>query len=70
MYNSVIIENLMNPKIQEFRKEAALTELLNQAYPDRKGLFERINQRIHEINVTKIYQKWVLNTNLLKGEKR
>lgn len=49
MYNSIIVENLMNPKIQAFRIESATIQLLNQAYPYRKGLLERINQRIQEI---------------------
>ncbi len=57
MYNSIIVENLMNPKVQSLHKEWTTIRLLNQANPPRAGMLRKTRRQIPKISKKKL--SWI-----------
>lgn len=61
MNHPIIIETLVNEKVQIFREEALANQMLNQAGLFRKGMLETIGQLIQKLREKRMSHIPVVN---------
>ncbi len=75
MYNSIIVENLMNPRAQALRHQWMMIQLLNQSSPRRavmlktthRLILEVMDKNLRRIALVKLNLSWKRNKAYRRG---